>query len=181
MAAFEAAELMEQAECLFDHQTVCEAIESLAGALNRDFADKQPVVLVVMTGGAIVAGHLLPQLKFPLELDYIHATRYQGKMTGEKVRWLVQPQISLIGRDVLIVDDIHDVGLTLGEINSYCQERGATSVTSAVLLLKNHPRKASVPCDYHALEVGDRFVFGFGMDYKGLWRNAPGIFALPKG
>ncbi|WP_298635474.1 hypoxanthine-guanine phosphoribosyltransferase [uncultured Umboniibacter sp.] len=180
MAASEAVDLMGQAECLFDHQTVCGAIERLAAALNRDFTDKQPVVLVVMTGGAIVAGHLLPQLSFPLELDYIHATRYQGKMTGEKVRWLVQPQISLIGRDVLIVDDIHDVGLTLGEINSYCLERGANSVTSAVLLLKNHPRKASVPCDYHALEVGDRFVFGFGMDYKGLWRNAPGIFALSK-
>ncbi|RMA81148.1 hypoxanthine-guanine phosphoribosyltransferase [Umboniibacter marinipuniceus] len=180
MTAINTPGFMDQAECLYDHQTVCASIEVLAASLNHDFADKQPVVLVVMTGGAIVAGHLLPQLSFPLELDYIHATRYQGKMTGEKVRWLVQPQISLIGRDVLIIDDIHDVGLTLGEINSYCMERGATSVTSAVLLLKNHPRKASVPCDYHALEVDDRFVFGFGMDYKGLWRNAPGIFALPK-
>ncbi len=181
MVVSEATEIMERAECLFDHQTVCKAIDGLADALNRDFAAKQPVVLVVMTGGSIVAGHLLPKMSFPLELDYIHATRYQGKMTGEKVRWLVQPQVSLIGRDVLIVDDIHDVGLTLGEINSYCHERGAKSVTSAVLLLKNHPRKASVPCDYHALEVGDRFVFGFGMDYKGLWRNAPGIFAVSKG
>ena len=170
--------VLNNAECLYPLDAVTQSISGLAERLNAHFAGRQPVVLVVMTGGAIMTGHLLPLLDFPLELDYIHATRYQGQMTGEKVRWLVQPQISLIGRDVLILDDIHDVGLTLGEINSYCTERGALSVCSAVLLLKNHPRKSPVPCDYHALEVGDRFVFGFGMDYKGLWRNAPGIFAL---
>lgn len=175
-------EVMENADCLINHDEVELALDRMADEITRDLGDKLPVFYCVMNGGLITTGHLLPRLGFPLEVDYLHATRYRGKTRGGELFWRVSPEIPMADRHVVIVDDILDEGATLAAILAYCREAGARSVSTAVLVDKTHDRKAvpGLKADYCSLEVEDRYVFGFGMDYKGYWRNAPGIFA-PKG
>nr|WP_229819581.1 hypoxanthine-guanine phosphoribosyltransferase [Kushneria pakistanensis] len=174
--------LMEEADCLIDLPAVEKALDDMAEQLTRTLSDRLPVFYCVMNGGLIATGHLLTRLGFPLEVDYLHATRYRGGLRGGELFWRVSPEIPMAGRHVVIVDDILDEGATLAAILEYCHQAGAASVSSAVLVEKMHDRKAvpDLKADYCGLEVEDRYVFGFGMDYKGYWRNAPGIFA-PRG
>ncbi|QEA39833.1 hypoxanthine-guanine phosphoribosyltransferase [Pistricoccus aurantiacus] len=175
-------DMMAEADCLISQKEVEHALDRMAEQITEDFGDKLPVIYCVMNGGLITTGHLLTRLGFPLEVDYLHATRYRGKTRGGELFWRVSPEIPMAGRHVIIVDDILDEGSTLAAILQYCQEAGAASISTAVLVDKRHDRKAvpGLKADYCSLEVVDRYVFGFGMDYQGYWRNAPGIFA-PKG
>lgn len=172
--------IFAEADCLADAAQVAAAVSVVAGRISADLGDRLPVVLCVMRGGVVFAGQLLTQLRFPLEFDYVHATRYGNAVEGGELEWRVQPSLSLAGRHVLVVDDILDVGTTLDAIVAGCRARGAASVATAVLVEKRHDRKArqGLKPDYAALEVPDRYVFGCGMDYQGYWRNAPGIYAV---
>jgi hypoxanthine phosphoribosyltransferase len=155
------------------------ALDRMAAEITAALDDALPVVLCVLTGGIIPTGHLLTRLSFPLETDYLHATRYRGQTSGSEVNWVTEPGISLEGRTVLVVDDILDEGHTLADIIDFCHKSGADRICSAVLVQKQHDRRAEdVRADFVGLEVDDRYVFGFGMDYKGYLRNLNGIFAL---
>lgn len=156
------------------------AIGQLAQQLRHDYTDKFPLFLTIMNGGLVFAGQLVTHLDFPLEMDYLHASRYLGQTSGGDVEWMVTPGASLAGRHVVILDDILDVGTTLLAIIAACQAQGALSVKTCVLVDKRHERKAQagMKADYTALEAGDYYLFGMGMDYKGYWRNAPGIYAV---
>lgn len=166
------------AECLYSADDVAAALDRMASAITAALDGKNPLVLCVMTGAVITAGHLLTRLNFPLQLDYLHATRYGAKTSGGDIRWLARPTSSLAGRTVLVVDDILDEGHTLAAILEYCREQGAADVQLAALVEKRHQRKApGLTADFVGLEVEDRYVFGFGMDYKGYLRNLPGIYA----
>ena len=167
-----------ESDCLCDAEKLNTALDLLANKINSDLKDKDPLMLCVMTGGIIPVGHLATRLNFPLQLDYIHATRYQGETSGGKLHWLQEPSISLQGRNVLIVDDIFDEGITLLEIDKYCKYKGAASVYSAVLVNKIHDRKVDYKPDYIGLELEDRYLFGFGMDYKNYLRNINAIHAV---
>ncbi|MBZ9557038.1 MULTISPECIES: hypoxanthine-guanine phosphoribosyltransferase [Modicisalibacter] len=175
-------EIMDNADCLITQEDVEMALDRMAASITEALGDTLPVFYCVMNGGLITTGHLLTRLGFPLEVDYLHATRYRGGLRGGELFWRVSPEIPMAGRHVVIVDDILDEGATLAAILDYCHEAQAASVSTAVLVDKRHERKAvpGLKADYCGLEVEDRYVFGFGMDYKGYWRNAPGIFA-PKG
>lgn len=174
--------LMDEADCLIDLPAVEQALDDMAQEMTAALSESLPVFYCVMNGGLITTGHLLTRLGFPLEVDYLHATRYRGGLRGGELFWRVSPEVPMAGRHVVIVDDILDEGATLAAILEYCHQAGAASVSSAVLVEKMHGRKAvpGLKADYCGLEVEDRYVFGFGMDYKGYWRNAPGIFA-PRG
>ena len=174
----EVQRVYEQADCLFTREQVEAAIIRMADAITVDLAGKNPLVLAVMSGAMIPTGILLSHLDFPLQIDYIHASRYRGKTDGGQLHWRVQPRFELKGRAVLVVDDILDEGLTLQAILEACREGGATEVHSAVLVKKLHERNIGIEADYVGLEVEDRYVFGYGMDYKEYLRNAPGIFAV---
>jgi hypoxanthine phosphoribosyltransferase len=179
ITAEEARRVYAAAETLYDRQTVIAAIERMAQQITADMADLDPLVLAVMSGAMIPAGILLSYLDFPLEYDYLHASRYRGQTTGSnELHWKVKPRYSLAGRHLLIIDDILDEGATLAAILDYCREAGAASIRSAVLVKKLHDRNPGVEADYVGLEVADRYLFGFGMDYHEYWRNAPGIFAV---
>ncbi|MFT6341148.1 MAG: hypoxanthine phosphoribosyltransferase [Alcanivorax sp.] len=159
---------------------VQEAIAKLAFAVTDAYSGKVPVMLTIMNGGMIFAAELVKRLDIPLEMDYLHASRYLGETTGGDVEWIVTPNASLAGRDVLIVDDILDVGTTLLSIIDACKAQGAASVKTCVLVDKQHDRKAKpgLKADFTALDAADHYLFGMGMDYKGFWRNAPGIYAV---
>lgn len=166
------------AECLYDRTEVEAALNRLALDISYVLAEANPLVITVMQGGLITAGMLLPRLAFPLQVDYLHATRYRGKTSGAELHWIVRPTQALTDRIVLLVDDIHDEGHTLEAIVEACKAAGARRVYSAVLVNKQHDRKAAYRADFVGLEVEDRYVFGCGMDYKEYLRNAPGIYAV---
>lgn len=174
-------EVMNHAKRLFSPEELDAALNKMAAEITRDYADKNPLCIVVLNGGVVFAGQLLPKLNFPLELDYLHATRYRGELKGsDAIHWLAKPNSSLKNRDVLILDDILDAGVTLAEIMKFCYAHEAKSVKCAVLIdkeVEKHPDGVRVP-DYFGLHAPDRYLFGYGMDYKESWRNAPGIFSL---
>ncbi len=169
---------------VFDNAEIIDAIDSLAVRLNQQLLNENPVVLCVMQGGLVFSGQLIPKLDCMLEIDYIHATRYNNQTTGEQLVWKAYPVISLKKRTVLIMDDILDEGLTLKAIIQYCRSQGATRVISTVLLKKLHDRCneqtyiSDTLTDNVALTVDDKYVFGFGMDYNGQYRQLDSIYAL---
>ncbi len=170
---------MKDADLLFSAADVENAIDCLAIEISTKLYNKNPLLLCVMTGGIIPAGILIPKLDFPMELDYIHATRYRGNTSGSTIQWMRKPDTRLAERTILLVDDILDEGITLSAIIQYCKEQKAKDVFTAVLVDKqlNRPR-AMKKADFTGLEIPDRYVFGYGMDYKGFLRNAPGIYAV---
>jgi hypoxanthine phosphoribosyltransferase len=167
-----------ESDCLSDAKQLNNALDKLAKDITADLGDKNPVVLCVMTGGVIPTGHLVTRLAFPLQLDYVHATRYRGETSGGELKWIQEPSISLKGRTVLIIDDIFDEGITLLEIAKYCKAQGAAEVKSMVLVNKVHDRKADYQPDYVGIDIEDRYLFGFGMDYKNYLRNVYAIHAV---
>ncbi|MBI3561364.1 MAG: hypoxanthine-guanine phosphoribosyltransferase [Gammaproteobacteria bacterium] len=178
MNADEAQRTLAEAECLYTDTQVQHALDTMARAISAKLANSDPLILCVMTGGVIPAGHLLTRLNFPLQIDYIHATRYRGDTQGGRLHWIVRPQHPLKGRTVLIIDDILDEGVTLNAIIEHCWSEGAHEVYTAVLINKKHTRKEPVTVNFVGLETADRYLFGYGMDYKGYLRNAPGIYAV---
>lgn len=173
-------QVMDEADCLFSQAEVEAAMDRMALQITAELADSNPLVYSVMNGGLVIAGQLVTRLNFPMEVGYLHATRYRNKLSGGELFWKARAEHSLVDRTVLIIDDILDEGHTLAAIVEYCKDAGAAEVKTAVLLDKQHTRKAypGMRADYTGLDVVDRYIFGFGLDYKGYWRNAPGIFAL---
>ena len=170
---------MANASCLYSLDEVETALKGLAGRIATDLEQANPILLPIMNGGLSVAASLMRHLHFPLQLDYLHITRYRDKTSGGEIDWIHEPKISLSGRNILLVDDLLDHGITLNEAVSYCKEAGAASVRTAVLILKQLPSRPGLQhVDYFALEAPDRYLFGYGMDYKSYWRNAPGIYAV---
>ncbi len=168
----------DQADELHSEQAVEDALDRIAGEISQRLADKDPIVLCIMNGGLIAAGKLLPKLNFPLRVDYLHATRYHGQTSAGELHWIKRNHQDLKDQHVLIIDDILDEGITLKAIVEFCNELGAGSITTAVVVEKLHDRSNGFKADFVGLEVEDRYVFGYGMDYKGYLRNAPGIFAV---
>ena len=173
-------QVMAEADLLRSKEEVDDALEELAVKITERLKESQPVVFSIMNGGLIFAGKLLPRLNFPLEVGYMHATRYRGETKGQKeLQWQALPSAPMAGRTVLILDDIFDEGNTLAEVVEACKAQGAKEVITAVLINKLHDRKnTDLEVDFCGLDVEDRFVFGYGMDYRGYWRNARGIYAV---
>lgn len=174
--------VFDKADCLHNLQAVETALDKMAISITQQLKDSNPLIICVMVGALIPTGHLLTRLNFPLEVDYIHATRYRDQTRGGDLHWLVEPRQSLKNRTVLIVDDILDGGITLAAIIDYCKQAEAAEVLTAVMVNKVREREPGgdfIP-DFVGLETEDRYLFGFGLDYKGYLRNAPGIYAVAK-
>lgn len=165
------------AELLHSQQDVESALDLMAAQINTVLADTNPLILCVMNGGIVVAGKLISRLTMPLNIDAINASRYQNQTSGGTIEWVLKPSTPLTGRTVLIIDDILDEGITLKAIHDYCLAEGATAVYSAVLADKLLDHDKPISADFVGLEVANRYLFGYGMDYKGYLRNAAGIYA----
>jgi hypoxanthine phosphoribosyltransferase len=178
MTLLEAQQLLDQAECVASADTVQTVIDRLANDIAHNLAGQFPLVLAVMGGAVVFAGQLLPKLSFPLEFDYLHVTRYRGQTHGGEMEWRVLPGQNVVGRNVLVLDDILDEGETLAAIRDKLLHMGAAQVWSAVLTNKDNGLAKPIRADYVGLDVPNRYVFGCGMDAYGLWRNLPAIYAL---
>lgn len=154
------------------------ALDRMAVEITAALGDKDPLVLCVMSGAVVAVGRLLPRLAFPLRLDYIHATRYQGATSGGDLAWRYRPSEAIRGEHILVVDDILDAGITLDLVVRACQEDGAASVQTAVLVEKLRPHVGDRTADFVGVRVPDLYLIGYGLDYKHYFRNVPGIYAV---
>ena len=179
MTSIEEIEFVQsQADCLYSKLEVEAVMDKMAEQITAKLADKNPLMLCLMNGGVVLAGGLLSRMHFPLTFDSINASRYLGKTEGGSVQWIQKPLTPVKDREVLLVDDILDRGFTLQTIHQYCQEQGATSINIATLVDKKiETIEKPIKADFIGLTLPNRYLFGYGMDYKGYLRNAPGIFA----
>lgn len=169
--------IQRRAQCLVDRAGVEDALDRMAATISDRLADADPILLPVAKGGLVTAGLLLPRLDFPLRLDYLHATRYRDTTRGGELSWHYRPTETIRDEHCLVIDDIFDEGVTMTAIVAACQADGAASVTSAVLVDKRRERPVSYRPDILGLQLPDRYLMGFGLDYQGYFRNAPGIYA----
>ncbi len=174
----EAWDFLENSDPVCGATEVQVAIGRLAGEIQARLGEAYPMVLVVMGGAVVFSGQLLPQLRMPLDLDYIHVSRYGAATKGGGIRWRVEPPVGVRGRNVLVLDDILDGGQTMAAIRDRLLELGAQSFRCAVLVEKILQNEKPLRADFVGLRIPDRFVFGCGMDAKGFWRNLPEIRAM---
>jgi hypoxanthine phosphoribosyltransferase len=173
-----ARSILHQAELLYSAEQVQAVLHKVAQQINARLADSHPLVLSVMGGAVVFTGQLLPLLDFPLDFDYVHVSRYGDARQGGAMHWKVEPRENVRGRVVLLLDDILDEGHTLSVLRERVLELGADKCFSAVFADKKHGRKKPVHADFVGIELPDRFVFGYGMDIEGAWRNLPAIYAV---
>ena len=170
-------EMLYDAELLCPAEQVQAALRRVAEEINIALAETHPLVLSVMGGAVVFTGQLLPLLDFPLDFDYVHVSRYGDAKRGDGMRWKVEPCENVRGRTVLVLDDILDEGLTLAALRQRVLELGASRFYSAVFADKQHGKSKPIQADFVGMELPDRFVFGYGMDIEGAWRNLPAIYA----
>lgn len=173
-----ANEILQRAELLYSHEQVQAALHKVAEQINAALSEKHPLLLSVMGGAVVFSGQLLPLLNFPLDFDYVHVSRYGDARHGGAMHWKVEPRENVRGRIVLLLDDILDEGHTLATLRERVMALGAEKCYSAVFADKNHGRKKPIHADYVGMELPNRFVFGYGMDVEGAWRNLPAIYAI---
>jgi hypoxanthine phosphoribosyltransferase len=178
MSPQEAERILAAAELICSTDEVRTAVARVADALNASMRGRNPLVVSVMGGAVVFTGQLLPQLTFPLEFDYVHATRYGDATAGGKLQWVVEPRTAVVGRTVLLLDDILDEGVTLAAIRQHLMDAGAYECITAVFADKDIGREKPIRADYVGLTLPNRFVFGYGMDVGGAWRNLPAIYAV---
>jgi len=174
----QAREFLQHAELIRSAEEVQAAVARVAVEVNAKLSGLHPLVLSVMGGAVIFTGQLLPQLNFPLDFDYLHVSRYGAKLKGGPLHWKVSPGENVAGRVVLVLDDILDEGETLAAIRQRVLELGASAFYSAVFADKENGLDKPIRADFTGMELPDRFVFGFGMDIQGAWRNLPAIYAV---
>jgi hypoxanthine phosphoribosyltransferase len=174
----EAQAALDNSEIIFTEQQVQAAVLCIAEDIKSTMADMHPLVLSVMGGAVVFTGQLLPLLNFPLDFDYVHVSRYGNSQQGGEMKWKVAPQENVRGRVVLVVDDILDEGETLRAVKERVMALGATNFYSAIFADKLNGKTKPIKADFVGLQVPDRFVFGYGMDIHGAWRNLPAIYAV---
>ncbi len=174
----QAMTILASSDIIHAADSVAAAVSRVAREITERLRDCHPVLLCVLNGGVPFAGQLMTQLTFPLDFDYVQVGRYGQASSGGTLSWRVAPAISVRGRTVLVVDDILDEGLTLAAIRDRLLELGAATCYTAVVADKVNGRRKPIQADFVALTVPDRFVFGYGMDVRGAWRNLPAIYAM---
>jgi hypoxanthine phosphoribosyltransferase len=174
----EALRLLQGADLICDAERVRAEVSRMAREITALLGNEFPVVLSVMGGAAVFTGQLLPQLEFPLEFGAIEVTRYNNDIQGREITWRLEPRDNVRDRTVLVIDDILDEGITLAAIEKRLKKLGAKAVYAAVFAEKQIGRPRPAKADFVGVTVPNRYVFGFGMDAYGLWRNLPAIYAL---
>lgn len=179
MNSQEPIDILERSTVLVEKPQVKEAVEHMAEQVNAWYGDRPIIMLIVMTGAVMPAAWLASRLNMPLQMDFVHATRYSGQTKGGEIDFRVPPRLNLQDHDVLVVDDIYDIGLTLQMIERYCRSRGARSVNSAVLVRKLHDRETTGELPrFIGMDIEDKYIFGCGMDAYEHWRHLHEIRAL---
>lgn len=178
LTPLQAREILQTADLICPASTVRSAVERVAGEISRQLADSNPLVLSVMGGAVVFSGQLLTQLDFPLDFDYLHVTRYGDATVGGGIQWKAFPQTPMADRVVLVLDDVLDEGHTMVAIRERVLTAGARKFMCAVFADKDIGRAKPMAADFVGVKLPNRYVFGYGMDVKGAWRNLPAVYAM---
>lgn len=166
-------------EILLNETEIQRRLNELAGEIQRDYAGRDLMLVGVLTGSVMFIADLLRRLPMPLRLDYIGVSSYHGatRSTGELIVTKAL-KLDVRGRDVLVVDDILDTGLTLAKIREMIQKLGPRSLKFAVFLEKDVPHQDNFQADYVGFHIPNKFVVGYGLDYQERYRNLPYVGTL---
>jgi hypoxanthine phosphoribosyltransferase len=158
-----------------DEETLARRVAGLAEEVNADYAGKEPVLVGVLGGCVPFLADLVRHLDLPLEIEFLALTRFG---TEGRVGIAMDTGTSLQGRDVVIVEDIVDTGLTLATLRRVMDTRGVASLSTVALLDKVTRRIVDVPVEYRGFEVGDEYLLGYGLDWDGRYRNVRSLWAV---
>jgi hypoxanthine phosphoribosyltransferase len=165
-------------EVLLDTELIASRVAELGVELTRDYSGREPVLVSVLKGSLVFLADLMRAMDLPASIDLMEVSSYAGTETSGQVRILKDLSKSIEGRDVVVVEDIIDTGLTLNYLLRYLAERRPASVTICCLLDKPARRLAEIPIEYRGFTIPDRFVIGYGLDYDERYRNLPYIGVL---
>lgn len=169
----------ENAKLLYDKAAIDEAMDQQAKRLMEKLSDAHPITIIaLMNGGMIPATRLASRLPMAVRFDYVHATRYREARHGQDLQWIRRPEA--VSGQLVLVDDIFDEGYTMAAVKEALEIAGAERVWTVAAVMKSHDR--GLPRDWiddAALMVPDEYVFGFGMDIDGLWRQLESIWSVP--
>ena len=166
-------------EVLFSQERIQERIKELGAEITRDYAGRNPLLIGVLKGACFFLSDLLRNIDTPLSIEFMAISSYgSSTRTSGEVRIMKDLDVPIEGRDILVVEDIVDTGLTLTYLLENLKSRGAASVKLAALLDKHDRREKEVPIDYLGFQIPDHFVVGYGLDYAERYRNLPFIAVL---
>lgn len=167
---------------LIDAETIQNRVAELAAEVDRDFADSERILaLGILKGSVFFMVDLLKRLRTPVSLDFFQTSSYGDSTSPGEVRLRKDIDLSIRGKDVLLIEDIVDTGYTLDTILGLLRFRGARTVRLCTLLDKVERREVDVPIDYRGFEIDDVFVVGYGLDYAERYRNLPYLGVLDGG
>ena len=171
--------MSDDASVLFGREDIRRRIEELGRTITGDYEGRAPVLISVLKGGSVFLADLIRSVDLPLSIDYMSISRYGGAAESMgRVRIVKDLEDDVGGRDVLIVEDIVDTGLTLGYLISVLESREPASVRVCTLLDKTVRRIAPIEIDYRGFECPDVFVVGYGLDFRERYRNIPDLLAV---
>ncbi len=166
-------------EVLFSQEQIQERIKELGAEITRDYAGRNPLLIGVLKGACFFLSDLLRNIDTRLGIEFMAISSYgSSTRTSGEVRIMKDLDVPIEGRDILVVEDIVDTGLTLTYLLDNLKARGAASVKLAALLDKHDRREREVPIDYLGFQIPDHFVVGYGLDYAERYRNLPFIAVL---
>ncbi len=169
-------------EVFISEEDIAIRVQTLGNAITKDFANEELVVICVLKGAFVFCSDLIKKINLPLRIEFLSASSYgDGTVSSGVLKMQMDVSCSLEGRNVLLVEDIVDTGLTISEIVKHIENHNPKSVRVASLLYKPEKLKHSVTIDYLAFEIEDRFVVGYGLDYAGRFRELPYLGVLNAG
>jgi hypoxanthine phosphoribosyltransferase len=168
-----------QLKILISHEGIAEAVNKLAREIERDYQGKQPLLISVLKGSFMFTADLIRQLDLPLELDFVRLSSYgPSRESSGRVRITQGVKTPVRGRDVLVVEDIVDTGITISFLLDYLKNKRPASLKVCTLTDKPSRRRVPVPIDYRGFTVPNKFIVGYGLDCDQKFRNLPDIYTL---
>lgn len=168
-----------QLKILISRDEIAKAIERLACDIDRDYQIKQPLLIGILKGSFVFMADLIRQLDFPLELEFIRLSSYgAARESSGKVRIIQGVKTPIKGRNVLVVEDIVDTGISISFLLDYLRKKKPSSLKLCALIDKPSRRRVPVSIDYRGFTVSNKFIVGYGLDFDEKFRNLPDIYAL---
>ncbi len=160
------------------NQVIQHAVQSVAQRINQDYAGREPLFLAVLNGAFMFAADLMRQVTLPCEISFVKLTSYKGLQSAGQVKELIGLNVPIEGRDIIIVEDIVDTGLTMQHMLETLQEHNPGSINICTLLLKPDKLQVDLDVRYAALKIPNDFIVGYGLDYDGQGRNLKSIYTI---
>ena len=154
------------------------AVRKVAEDINRDIAGKNPLFICVLNGAFMFAADLMKNVNIPCEITFVKLSSYEGLYTTGSVKEVIGLSESVVGRNVVIVEDIVDTGITMERILSSLRAKGANEIKVATFLQKPDALQRDITVDYVAMKIPNDFIVGYGLDYDGYGRNLKDIYTV---